>query len=216
MFSRDPKFNQALAQLHDVLLKAPPKPEVAVTGQTLDDGHLEVIGFGLAQGAKLAPESKADVHVYYTAHARSGIAYKFQLIAWPVDSLDGGGLPAGSAAEGRRGSSEEQPPRTPIPSGAVRVPPHLTADGAFPSDRWRPGEYVRDRFKLAVPGTWHGAGVAFGLVAIDPDGHKAPALGAAASGEPNVMILGVLPFAAPPQAGSGAGSGSGSSAPAKP
>ncbi len=201
MFSRDPKFNQALAQLHDVLLSGKPAPELPVTGQTLDRGNLEVIGLGLADHAKLASETKADVHVFYTAHSRSEITYRMQLVAWPVDSLD---TPLAGAT---------------IPSGALRLPPQLTGGGAFTSDRWRPGEFVRDRFTVKVPGTWHGAGVAFGIIAIDPDGKKAIATGATPANEPSTMILGVLPMVAPPVVPippAPAGSGSGSSAPHKP
>ena len=203
MFSRDPKFNQALAQLHDVLLTARPAPQVPVTGQTFDGGHLEVIGLGLATeaGNPIVPEAKTDVHVYYTAHARSEVAYRIELVAWPVDTL-------------------VTPPTTAVPPTALRIPPHLTGDGAFATDRWRPGEYVRDRFALKVPATWHGAGVAFGLVVLDAKGAKELATGPSPAGEPDTMYLGVLPLAAPLVAPlpavPGGGSGSGSSAPTRP
>jgi hypothetical protein len=69
-----------------------------------------------------------------------------------------------------------------------------TGNGLFASDRWRAGEYIRDKFSLTLPSDWHGNGLAVGLVAKDPAGDKAEATGASPSNDPSLIVLGVLPL----------------------
>jgi hypothetical protein len=76
----------------------------------------------------------------------------------------------------------------------ARSPMRATGDGYFASDRWRAGEYIRDRFTLTVPGDWNASGLAFGLVAMDGAGAKAEATGVAPANDPNLLVLGALPL----------------------
>jgi choline-sulfatase len=171
MYVRDPRFNQAHRQIADVLLTAPPAPQVRTEGQTLDG--IEILGIGLAAGSRIAPGAKLDVHVYFRVERPTASALRFQLTAWPAG--DGDGAP-GSAA----------PPR--IVQSASRV----TADGAFGSDRWKPGDHIRERFALKIPADWPEGGLAIGLTSTDDAGGRTPT-GAARASDPFVAILGVLP-----------------------
>ncbi|HMG21813.1 MAG TPA: sulfatase-like hydrolase/transferase, partial [Kofleriaceae bacterium] len=63
MYVRDPQFNQAFRQLSDVVLTAPPAPQVAATGQTVDG--IAILGAGIADGRPAVPGGKLDVHVYF-------------------------------------------------------------------------------------------------------------------------------------------------------
>jgi arylsulfatase A-like enzyme len=163
-------------RLRDVLLPAAPQPAVTTTGQSLDDGRLEIAGIGLAAGARLAPGSRVAIHVYFEVKDRPEAAYKFLLAIWPVDRA-------------RWKPSDPAPPQT-----MARSDLRGTADGLFPSDRWQAGQHVRDRFSLTVP-DWHTDAVAVGLVAVDPKGEKATATGAAPANDANLLVLGVLPLA---------------------
>src|SRR5262249_52051883 len=68
----------------------------------------------------------------------------------------------------------------------------MTADGTFASDHWKTGDYIRERFPLAIPAAWHGDGIAIGLVTADPAGTKQPVTGAALVADPFTAVLGVL------------------------
>jgi hypothetical protein len=72
-----------------------------------------------------------------------------------------------------------------------------SGEGFFASDRWRAGEYIRDKFTVSIPSAWTGNGLAVGLVASDPKSEKALATGDAPANDPNLIVLGVLPFQAP-------------------
>jgi arylsulfatase A-like enzyme len=174
VYSRDTDFNQASERMRDVLVTAP-KPAVMTQGQTLDDGKIEILGIGLAEGQQLAPGAKVDVHVYFEVKDRTAITFKFLLSAWPVTSA--------------------WKPTDPAPVAMVRTNMRPTADGFFASDRWRVGEHVRERFTLQIPADWKGDSVAFGLVAAEPDGEKAAATGPAPANDANTIVLGALPLA---------------------
>jgi hypothetical protein len=73
-----------------------------------------------------------------------------------------------------------------------------TADGAFASDHWKAGDYVRERFTLVIPADWQGDGIALGLVTADPSGAKLRATGAALAIDPFTALLGVLPLGSGP------------------
>ena len=182
VYARDPNFNQANKIMADLVLTEPPKLEVVTQGQTLADGNLEILGIALGdKSAHPAPNARIEVDVFFRVKARSDIAYRFLLGAWPVDTKT---WKASDAA----------------PTTMARSPMRPTGDGMFASDRWRTGEVVRDHFALTLPADWKGDGVVIGLVASDTAGGKADATGAAPGNDPNVMILGVLPFGVPPPA----------------
>jgi hypothetical protein len=175
MYARDPLFNQAAERTKDVLLAGPPSVPIATTGQSLDGGKIEILGIGTADGQKLVPGARVDVHVYFKVVDRSAIAYKFLLAAWPV-------------------YAGKWKPTDPAPPNLFKSAMRPTADGFFASDRWRAGEYVRERFSVTVPLDWAGDSLAIGLVATDNDGHKADATGQTPSNDPNLLVLGVLPL----------------------
>jgi arylsulfatase A-like enzyme len=153
MYARDSDFNQQIRQMHDALLTGAPSPQVAAHVALDDD--VDIIGAGIDGGSALVPGGKADVFVYLTAHERDTAAYRFSIVATPV-----------AAAATGSGSGSAAPP----PGNAVRTSPHLTADGALPSNRWRPGEFIRERFTVNVPKAWQGSGVAIAIDAADSNG----------------------------------------------
>ncbi len=188
LYARDAKFNQSGKQLADAVLPAAPKPEVTTQGQTLDDGKLEVLGFSVAEKSpKPAPNTRVDFEVYFKVHERTQTPYRLLLYIYPVDLAT-------------------WKPTDAVPVTTQRTSMRLTGDGLFPTDRWRPGEYIRDKFTLAIPADWTGNAVAVGLVAADPDNQKPDATGAAPANDPKTMVLGVVPLA----------TGAGSSAPKQP
>jgi len=177
LYARDTKFNQASKALADLVLPTPPKPEVVSQGQTLDDGNLEILGVSVAEkGAQPTLNARLDLEVYFKVKARTQVAYRFLLAAWPV-------------------TTPGWKPTDPAPQNIMaRSPMRPTADGFFPTTRWRPGEYVRDKFSLTIPADWQGNAVAIGLVAAEVDGEKVPATGPATGNDPTLMVLGVLPL----------------------
>lgn len=176
VYSRDAAFNQQSKQIKDVLLAAPPSPAVRVADQTLDDGNLAIVGVDLAAGQHATAGGKVDVHVYFEVKERTKIAYRFLLAAWPVDLATWKPTDAASP-------------------NMLRTGLRVTADGLFATDRWRPGEHVRERFTIVIPTEWTSSGIAFGLVAAEPNGDKASATGIAAANDPSLLVLGALPLA---------------------
>jgi arylsulfatase A-like enzyme len=167
----------AYERLRDVLLPATPTPEVATTGQSIDGDKIEITGIGLADGARLAPGARVAIHVYFEVHERTDVPYKFLLAAWPINRAT-------------------WKPTDPAPlANMARSTMRSTADGLFPADKWQPGQHVRERFSLTIPGGWQGDAVAIGLVAADAHGSKPPAAGPAPSNEADLAVLGVLPLA---------------------
>jgi arylsulfatase A-like enzyme len=174
-YARDPEFNQAITQVRDVLLTGPPTPAVATTGQTLDDGKLEILGIGPEDGKQLAAGAKVDVHVYFRVKEPTTEVYRFQLSVWPVDAA-------------------HFVPTDATPGQITRSSMHATANGFFSSDRWHAGEYIRERFTLQIPTDWKGDALVLGLAVTDRAGNKVKATGAAPANDPQTMVLGVLPF----------------------
>lgn len=175
MYARDLKFNQAFRQLADVVLLTPPTPEVTTSGQTIDG--IEVLGIGVPAGKQLVRGTKVDVHVYFHVTRPTTAIYQFQLSAWPVDS--------------------KAPPADPAPDHVYRTPMRATADGAFASDHWKAGDYIRERFSLVIPPDWQGDGVSVGLVTASATG-RVKATGAALTSDPFTAVLGILPLRSGP------------------
>lgn len=170
---RDPVFNQAFRQVAHVLLGEAPSPSVKTEGQTIADA-IEIVGVDAADPQPLQAGKPATVDVYLHVKQPTQTAYRFSLVAWPV--------------------SHGAAPTAALPAEVVRTPARPTADGAFPSDQWEAGDYIRERFTFDLPGTWTDA-VAIGLVASDVAGAKVTATGASPAGEPTIAVLGVLPLA---------------------
>ena len=177
MYARDPKFNQAYRQLADVALPAAPTPQVTTPGQTIED--IEVLGIGVEAGKQLVRGAKVDVHVYFHVRQPTATTYRFLLSAWPVDA--------------------KAPPADPAPTNIYRTAMRTTADGAFASDHWKAGDYIRERFSLVIPPEWQGDGVALGLVTADMTGGKVKATGAGLAADPFTAVLGILPLGPAPK-----------------
>ena len=173
MYARDPKFNQAYRQVADVVLPAPPTPQVTTEGQAIDG--IEILGIGVEAGHALIRGTSVNVHVYFHVTRPTTTPYRFLLSAWPVD-------------EARRAAAD------PLPGQTSRTAMRTTAGGAFASDHWKAGDYIRERFTLAIPGDWQGDGVAVGLVTADPGGAKQRSTGPALASDPYTAVLGVLPW----------------------
>jgi arylsulfatase A-like enzyme len=177
VYSRDVRFNQAAERLADAVLHKAPTPEVVAQSQTLDDEKLEVLGLSLAEKSQRpAANAHLEVDVFFHVKERTNHAYRFLLAAWPVTLP--GWKPTDPAPQQQMARSAMRP----------------TADGFFPSDRWRTGEYIKDHFTLQIPADWQGNAVAFGLVAADIDGPKVNATGPATGNDPTLMVLGTLPL----------------------
>jgi arylsulfatase A-like enzyme len=172
MYVRDPTFNQAYRQLSDVVLPAAPTPQVATADQRLDG--IAVVGIGTADGRPAPAGAGVDIHVYFHVEQPTAAAYRFQLAAWPVD-------PAA-------------PDAAPAPGSIVRTTLRTTASGAFPTDRWKPGDHVRERFPISIPAGWTG-GLGIGLVVEDAAGNRRTPTGARLASDPAIAVLGTLPLA---------------------
>ncbi len=174
LYARDPKFNQAYRQMSDVTLKEAPTPEVPTTGQTLEDGHIEIVGIGLEPGKRVVAGTRVDFHVYFHVAKRTEVPIKFLLSVWPTDS--------------------HAAPNEAAPPTIVRSDFRTTAGGLFAADKWRDGEYVRERFSLDIPADWKTDSVRLGLVSGDANGQKYAATGAAPSNDQFTANLGNLPL----------------------
>lgn len=179
VYARDPVFNQSFRKLADVLVNDP--PPIASQGQALAGGAIEIAGLGPVAGQRYAPGAKTEVHVYFATTAPCAIAFRFQLVVWP------------------RGAELTDP----LPPVVVRSPMKVTAEGALPTTRWRPGDRIRERFAITLPADWTAAEMVVGLVAADVQlGTKAHATGAVPATDPTIAILGVLPVELPAHTGS--------------
>jgi choline-sulfatase len=177
MYVRDPVFNQAYRPTADVILRGPPAPPVATVDQTIagESGKLSILGIGPAAGKPWRPGARGDIHIYFRVDEPIASRYKLGLVLWQA-------TPPGSAGD-------------PVPPGNVRRgPARITADGAYGTDLWRKGEYIRERFPFDVPKDWSG-GVAVGLVVVDATTRQPlRAVGPAPPNEPTVHYLGVIPL----------------------
>lgn len=172
LYAQDPLFNQAYRQLADVLVHGVPAAAVATPGVVVAGGAIEVVGIGPAApkpGKPAVATGKLDLHVYLRAPTPPAVGLRFQLVVWPER---GGG-------DADRGI-------------AVRSPSKLTADGAYTSDRWKPGEYIRERFPVTVPAGWTGP-LRLALVVTDPT----PGAPAAAPVDLGTLQLGSSPKPGP-------------------
>jgi choline-sulfatase len=176
MYVRDPRFNQAYRQLADVVLSSAPAPQVTTAGQTLDG--IAILGAGIADGHAVTPGARLDVHVYFHVEHPTATAYRFQLAAWPIDPAD--------------------PTAAPAPGRILRTSLRATAGGAFSTERWKPGDHVRERFPLTIPPDWPPGTIGLGLVAEDAAGKLHVPTGDQLAGDPTIAVLGTIPGSSPP------------------
>ena len=70
-------------------------------------------------------------------------------------------------------------------------------------ERWRVGEFVRERFTITIPATWTAASAGLGMTVQADDSRGVVHTGTNASNESNLIILGDLPVTIAVPAGSG-------------
>mgnify|MGYP000944365037 CR=1 FL=1 len=148
VFSRDPSMSQAAMRMGKVLLDVAPTPTHPTPGVTLDDGAIEVLGFDTTA---VTPGGKPSVVVFMKVAKRPRRALKFGAVLWGVDSSDDSGT-------------------TPLGGAQARSLLRVTLDGLLPSDRWKPGEIIREELQVTMPATWTHPFAAVGLVASGTDG----------------------------------------------
>jgi arylsulfatase A-like enzyme len=174
LYARDPLFNQAFRRVAELILRDPPAPEVPAAGQHLAGGKLQILGIGRDPATPPAPGAKVDVFVYFRVDEPVAESYRFQLVAWSP--------PPGAPLD------------APIAPTAARSADRITADGAYPTERWRKGEFIRERFTIMLPPEWRGEALAVALLATDiASGQRARPPGAAPSNDPMAFALGALP-----------------------
>jgi len=171
VFSRDAAMSQAAMRMGKVLLAAPPTPQHPTPGLTVDDGAIAVLGF---DAPTLTPGGKLELAVYLHAVRRPTRAFRLGAIVWGVPD-----------AANTRALGADQ----------ARSPVRVTLDGLLPSDRWKPGEYVKETFPVTMPAGWISPQAAIGLsmsASQDPTGWAGATH---PDGDPSTAILGVVPVA---------------------
>lgn len=163
-FARDRETNQAAAKLDDVLLSRPPSPQVPVHGVSFDEGSIEVLGYDVGEQSFEAGDT-VPLALYFKVKERPSRPFRLQVEVWPED-----------------------PEVTPAGARSLL---RFTANGMFPTHRWRPGEFVRDRFGPKLPAGWREAGtLVIGLRMTDDQRKPVVPTGETRPDDPNVAILG--------------------------
>lgn len=174
-YARDRESNQAASKLDDILLDERPSPEVPVEGVSFDDGRIEVLGYDIA-GQPLRAGDTIPMAIYFRVKDRPSGPFRLQIEAW----LEG--------------------PTKASPASA-RSKLRFTAKGMFPTHRWRPGEFVRDRFGPKVPQGWKQDGtIVIGLRMTGEDRQPVLPTGETREGHEDLAIIGRLPLKAAPGA----------------
>jgi choline-sulfatase len=179
VFARDPEHSQVAMRIADVLLGSRPTPAHLAHGVTFDDGRIELVGWDLEKPGPKQPGDHVHVHAYFAVKGTPTGAFRLQAQAWPISG------PFDPAAK--------QPPT--IARSKLRV----TLEGLFPSDHWRKGDFIKEKFGLILPKTWHGDQVALGVwMAKTHGGRLLPAGGPTPQNDPSLSVLGTVPFAGLP------------------
>ncbi len=196
LFARDGAHGQAAMRTAELILPAAPTPTVALPPTTLDGGNLELLGASFTPGSKPAkPGAEAKVDVYFRVVRTPSPGLRFGLEVVPTRA------------------ASWVPPAAFV-GKAARVGTRVTLDGLFPSERWRPGEFVREQFavKLAKDATGDALGVA---LLVTSGGGKIAVVQGNRSVEGR-FDLGLLPWTGAWSAVPAAGSGTAAGIPAPP
>lgn len=171
VFSRDPVMSQAAARMQKVLLAGPPSPMARVSGRSFDHGNVEVVGYDVSPAA---PGGKVTVAIYLHAVARPSRTFRIGAALWarPPDAVGDGAA------------------TLPMSPQQLRVGARVTLDGLLPSDRWNPGEYLREEFTFVLPPTWTAREVMLGLVVGTSDGTQPDFSGPQPRNDPSCLTLG--------------------------
>ena len=164
-YDRNRARNQAMAKLGDVLVDAIPAETLPLDERFFDDRRIEVVAFA----ADAAADGKTlTVDVYFRALDRPSGDFKLQLEVWSP------------TAEGQRART----------LSALRY----TGGGLLATGRWRPGEIVRDTFRVPLPSpgeTNVKRSLSVGLSMVAGDGKKLePSDGPLRKGDEHVLVLG--------------------------
>jgi arylsulfatase A-like enzyme len=162
-YSRDTINNQAALARAKFLLARPPKPR-HISRASFEGGAIEVLGFDLDR-PKLGPGVQATITVYLRTKRAPKGDYRLQIGAWRH--------PPGAGQE-------------------VFTRSRLTADGLFPTGRWRPGEMVKESFSLHIPSTWTAGKVKLGLRMTTVNGQQIGVTGEHRQREPHTALIGEL------------------------
>ncbi len=142
VFSRDPESNQVMAKLADHLVPNVPSTATALDALEFDravqpgtnatvagTGKIEVRAVELAVKSETKGKKKGtklEVALYFRARKPIDGSYAIQIEAWD--------------------------PSNPVKRIASRR--QKTAGGLLGTERWRPGELVRDRLSISIPASW--------------------------------------------------------------
>lgn len=183
VFSRDANMNQAAMRMQKVLLPGKPELTHPTPGLSIDQGAIEILGYEVT-GAGAG--SKAIVTVYMHAVRRPSRGFRFGAVLWAVPPVatDGGVTPP-------------QYLTAPIGGEQARAGARVTLDGLLPSDRWRPGEYLREELTVAIPPTWTSPQAMVGLVVGTSDGTRPDFAGPQPANDPSALSLGPWPVVVP-------------------
>jgi arylsulfatase A-like enzyme len=171
VFSRDASMSQAAMRMSKVLLATAPVPTHPTPGLTLDDGAIEVLGFDTT---RIEPGTKPSVVVFMKVVRRPRRALKFGAVLWGVPTETDNGATAMGGEQAR---------------SLLRV----TLDGLLPSDRWKPGEIIREELQVTMPATWSQPFAAVGLVASGADGTSSWQGAIHPGSDTSLGFLGVVP-----------------------
>ncbi|MEZ4368199.1 MAG: sulfatase [Kofleriaceae bacterium] len=184
LYTRDAATNQAAAKMAELIVTTRPEPEAATSpAPTLDGGRLAVLGASLAEPGKLVkPGDSIDLYVYFevTQPVTQGLRLGLE-----VATVDRAGYQPGAPRHG----------------ALARAGARLTLDGLFPTDRWRVGEFVRDRFTVKLPRDATGDALAVTLIVTGERGKEVGAAGPGASAGRIDLGLVTWPRPAPAPAG---------------
>ncbi len=174
MFSRDREFNQAIGKVADVLFTEAPAAAHPIAGTAFDGGNIEVYGWQLdPPDREVSPGDKIDLQVFFAVKGRPSKMFKLQGVAWLTEAA-------------------RFDPAGPIGAKAARSSLRVTAEGFLATDRWRPGEFIRERFTITIPEGWRGQpGDAIAL-GVKIDG--ATATGQVTASDASTVALGTHPL----------------------
>jgi hypothetical protein len=171
--------------MQKVLLPGKPSPANPTPGLSFDKGAIEVLGYDVT-GAIAG--GKATVAVYMHAVQRPSRGFRIGAVLWGVPGAagDAGGPPTAADYV------------APMPAEQARAGARVTLDGLLPSDRWHPGEYIREELIVQLPPTWTASQVLVGLVIGTPDGSRPDFVGPQPANDPSALTLGPTTVAVPP------------------
>lgn len=173
-FSRDANTNQAAAQLADTLLESKPNPKTPTKDVTFDDGKIAVLGFDNDKDTYGAGD-QIKLPVYFHAIDRPSGNFRLQVECW---------------------LSKDGKPATKRDRSIARSKLRFTRGGLFSTERWRQGEFIRDRFLCRIPSSWKGGDkIAIGIRMTDAKHNKLEVTsGQSPEDAPHIAVIGFVNY----------------------